>query len=178
MRSDDEERFREFVVSRWHSLARTAYLLTGDHGRAEDLVQTALEKTHRHWRRIQRHDLPEVYVRRVMVNRVISWSRRRRFLELPLLAATQPPTVDPYADSDLRDALWRALAALPPRMRAVLVLRFYEDLSEAEIAKALDCSIGSVKSQASRGLSRVRETVGRDALPTPLIDMEQGGVRR
>ncbi len=160
MASDDQEqRFRDFVVARWHTLTRMAHLLTGDHGRAEDLVQTALEKTHKHWRRIERSDQPEVYVRRVMVNQAISWSRRRRLLELPLLTA-HAPVVDPYAQHDLHEALWQALATLPPRMRAVLVLRFYEELTEAETAAALACSVGSVKSQTSRGLARLRHLLG------------------
>lgn len=174
--ANDEEAFREFVVSRWNALARTAYLLTGDHGRAEDLVQDALERAHRHWGRMERQDAPEVYVRRVMVNQAISWSRRRRFLELPLLASHAPP-VDPYGDHDLRDALWTAMATLPPRMRAVLVLRFYEDLTEAEIAAALGCSIGSVKSQSSRGLARLRQVFGNDegVVAEQLAAIRRGG---
>ncbi len=172
--ANDEEAFREFVVSRWSALAGTAYLLTGDHGRAEDLVQTALEKAHKHWRRIERHDAPEVYVRRVMVNEAISWSRRRRFLELPLVGS-HAPAIDPYGDRDLRDALWKALSTLPPRMRAVLVLRFFEDLPEAEVAATLGCSIGSVKSQGSRGLARLRDAFGEDESLEHFTTIRRGG---
>jgi RNA polymerase sigma-70 factor (sigma-E family) len=154
---DDDERFRDFVVARWAALVRTAYLLTGDHGRAEDVVQTVLEKVHRHWDRIERRDAPEVYARRAIVNQVTSWGRRRRVREVALPATLDRPGPDAYAEHDARDAVWQALATLPPRMRAVLVLRYFEDLSETDVALTLDCSVGTVKSQASRGLTRLRE---------------------
>jgi DNA-directed RNA polymerase specialized sigma24 family protein len=135
----DDETFREFVVRQWEPLSRTAYLLTRDRGLAEDLVQAALEKTHRHWRRIERADSPEVYTRRVMIN-----------------------TADRYGQVDNREVLLRALRRLPPRTQAILVLRYFEDRSEAEIARVLGCSPGSVKSQASRGLARLRVLLGQD----------------
>ncbi|MDG4827334.1 SigE family RNA polymerase sigma factor [Asanoa sp. WMMD1127] len=153
---DDEERFREFVRNQWAPLLRTAYLLTGDRGTAEDLVQSALEKTHRRWTRILRTDAPEVYVRRVMVNTASSWWRRRRPIEVPLVASDGGAGADAYLQIEQRQQLLAALRRLPPRTQAVLVLRYFEDRSEAETARVLGCSVGSVKSQASRGLARLR----------------------
>jgi RNA polymerase sigma-70 factor (sigma-E family) len=150
---EDDERFRLFVRDQWVPLTRTAYLLTGDRGTAEDLVQSALEKTHRRWGRIE---FPEVYVRRVMVNTATSWWRRRRPIEVPLLTSDTAPTPDAYVRVEQRQQLLVALRQLPPRTQAVLVLRYFEDLSEADTARVLGCSIGSVKSQASRGLARLR----------------------
>ncbi|GAB3068982.1 SigE family RNA polymerase sigma factor [Micromonospora schwarzwaldensis] len=155
-RHEDDEQFRLFVQRQWGPLLRTAYLLTGDRGTAEDLTQSALEKTHRRWERILRRDAPEVYVRRVMVNTAISWRRRRRPLEVPLLTSDGAPTPDAYARVEERQLLLTALRRLPPRTQAVLVLRYFEDLSEADTARVLGCSVGSVKSQASRGLARLR----------------------
>lgn len=158
MDPNQEAEFRDFVQSRWQQLLRTAYLLTGDHGRAEELLQTALVRTHRRWRQIERTDAPEVYVRRVLVNLHNTWWRRARRREDP--TGTVPERAEPGADSfaayEQRDELWRAVLALPPRMRAVLVLRYFEDLTEAEAARVLDCSVGTVKSQTSRGLDRLR----------------------
>jgi RNA polymerase sigma-70 factor (sigma-E family) len=151
---DDD--FRAFVERQWGPLTRTAYLLTGDRGYAEDLVQAALEKTHRKWDRVARMDAPVAYVRRAMVNTAVSWRRRRRVSEVPLLAGDDAAGTDPYGRIEQRQQVLAALRKLPPRMRAVLVLRYFEDLSESDIADALGCSIGTVKSQASRGLDRLR----------------------
>jgi DNA-directed RNA polymerase specialized sigma24 family protein len=144
-----EAAFAAFVSARSPALLRTAYLLTGDRGHAEDLLQTALLKTFRHWDRIRHQDRPEAFVRKVMVNSQRMVWRRRAVLE--------------------HVAIWQVLARLPPRMRAVLVLRYWEDLSEKETAEVLGCSVGTVKSQASRGLTRLRTVVRRDA------DVIQGG---
>ena len=150
--ADDD--FRDFVRARTPALLGTAYALTGDRGLAEDLLQTALLKTYRHWSQVRRSDRPDAYVRRVMANQRISWWRRRRVAEsgAPLPDRAGPA---PYPLEE-RDELWRALHELPPRMRAVLVLRYWEDLPETEVAGLLGCSVGSVKSQASRGLQRLR----------------------
>ena len=150
--------FRAFVQQHWAPLMRTAYLLTGDRGYAEDLVQSALEKTHRRWSRVSTMDAPVAYVRRAMVNTATSWRRRRRVSEVPLLL-TDAPAGDPYAPIDQRQQMLAALRTLPPRTRAVLVLRYFADLSEAETAETLGCSVGSVKSQASRGLARLRDQI-------------------
>lgn len=170
----DEESFRSFVQAHWGVLVRTGYLLTGDRGAAEDLVQTALEKTHRRWSRVERVDDPAVYVRRAMVNTATSWRRRLRPREVPLGPDAARSSDEPHQNVDDRDELWRALATLPPRTRAVLVLRYFEDLTEAQIAAVLGCSPGSVKSQASRGLERLRHTMRPDDKTLlPLRDGEQ-----
>jgi RNA polymerase sigma-70 factor (sigma-E family) len=152
-----EEAFREFVEGSWHRLLRTAYLLTGDHASAEDLVQTALMQTYRHWRRIRRTDAPEVYVRRVLVNCNTSVWRRRRVHEYSTAAVPEIRRVHDHQDAyAVRDELWRSVKEMPPRMRTVFVLRYFEDMSEADVAEVMGCAIGSVKSQISRGLTRLR----------------------
>lgn len=154
--ADDD--FRAFVGRQWGPLTRTAYLLTGDRGYAEDLVQAALEKAHRRWSRIE---APELYVRRAMVNTVRSWRRRRRVSEVTLLPVDDAAAPDdPYRRADDRQLVLAALRHLPPKTRAILVLRYFEDRSEADIARLLGCSTGSVKSQASRGLARLRAELG------------------
>jgi RNA polymerase sigma-70 factor (sigma-E family) len=148
--------FSDFVKVRYADLLRTAYLLTGTTHTAEDLVQTSLLRVLRRWHRIED---PLAYVRRCMVNERTSWWRRLRGIEV--LAATPPERSrgDHADDVANRDELLTALAGLPARMRAVLVLRYWEDLSEADTAALLHCSPGSVKSQASRGLARLREVL-------------------
>lgn len=149
------EAFRSYVVGRSPALLRTAYLLTGNRADAEDLLQTALAKTYLAWDRIRDRDALDGYVRRVMVNTQTSFWRRRRpealYDEVP-----ESEGRDRSADSDLHDALWRALGGLAARQRAILVLRFYEDLSEAETARVLGVSAGTVKSTTSRALAKLR----------------------
>jgi RNA polymerase sigma-70 factor (sigma-E family) len=150
----DRSGFDEFVATRSRALLRTAYLLTGDHGQAEDLLQTALAKCWFAWGRID--GPPEPYVRRALVTTYATWWRRRWRGEWP--TGELPDRGDPAATTsvDDRDALWRALGALPRRQRAVVVLRYYEDLSEAETAAALGISTGTVKSQAAKALAALR----------------------
>jgi RNA polymerase sigma-70 factor (sigma-E family) len=166
MTEADEAAFDEFVAARGTALLRTATLVCGaTRHDAEDLVQHALEKVYRHWRRI-RHDNPEAYARRVVVNAAISRERRRRVVrEITFARPPDTPAVSP--DLDLRDTLIEELRRLPPRMRAVLVLRYWEDHSEASTAAMLGCSAGTVKSQAARGLARIRAhlTVTEGATP-------------
>jgi RNA polymerase sigma-70 factor (sigma-E family) len=152
-----EEDFAHFVRARWDSLVRTAYLLTGDQGRAEDLVQTTLVKVHRRWGHIS-GESPYAYTRAALANESASWWRRRRVAETlgEVPAHADRAHGDAYAAFDARDELARAVLQLPARMRAVIVLRYFEDLSEADTAAALGMSMGSVKSQASRGLDRLR----------------------
>ena len=147
--------FRAFVEARWPAFVRFAYGLTGDRGHAEDVVQQALERCWRRWRHV-RVDGAEAYVRTTIVRLVISRWRRHRVGETPLEGADHAAGAGPEETIALHDALWRELADLPPRMRAVVVLRFAEDLSEAQTADLLGCSVGAVKSQGSRGLSRLR----------------------
>lgn len=149
--------FREFVEGSWHRLLRTAYLLTGDHASAEDLLQTALMRTYRHWGRIRRTDAPEVYVRRVLVNVNTSVWRRRGVQEYVTATVPESRRVTDHQEAyAVRDALWQTVNRMPPRMRTVFVLRYFEDLSEAEVAQIMGCAVGSVKSQISRGLTRLR----------------------
>ena len=146
-----DEEFRTFVEARYAALLRTAYLLTGAPADAEDLLQSALLAVMARWSRVEQ---PEAYLRRVMVNHLVSRWRRRRVVEV--LTAVLPDRAGPQEQPELRDEVWQALHRLPARMRAVLVLRYWEDLSEERTAEALGCSVGSVKSQASRGLVRLR----------------------
>jgi RNA polymerase sigma-70 factor (sigma-E family) len=157
----DEPRFREFVANRQQSLLRTAYLLTGDWGTAEDLVQTALTKTYLARHRIRDVAAIEGYVRAAMVTTSTSWWRRRWHGERPTDALPERATGrDSTAAYDDRDELWQHVRRLPPRQRAVLVLRFYEDLSEADTAQLLGISVGTVKSQTSRSTQALRASLG------------------
>ena len=151
-----------FIDARSGSLLRLAYLLTGDHALAEDLLQDSLIKVYLSWDSIRDHAALEAYTRTVMTRTQLSWWRRPARRELlgvepsDRAVREQRPTNERH-QIDERDELWALLATLGPRQRAVLVLRFYEDLSEAEIARVLGCTTGTVKSQLSRGLARLRE---------------------
>jgi RNA polymerase sigma-70 factor (sigma-E family) len=159
----DEAAFHEFAAATRPRLVRTAYLLCGDPHEAHDLVQVTLIRVHRRWRSIERTDQPQAYARRVLVNLSASfWRRRLRTPLLSLTAAGERGEPDPSSALADRDELWQAVMTLPPRMRAVLVLRYWEDMSESDTAAALQCSIGSVKSQASRGLARLRELLAAE----------------
>ncbi|TDC48495.1 SigE family RNA polymerase sigma factor [Jiangella ureilytica] len=149
--------FEEFVRASLPGLLRYGHALTGSPHDAADLVQTALEKVGSHWAKIMRQNTdPQAYVRRSMANAHVSrWRRRRREVlveQFPERVAFQPDRLD-------GEPMWQALSELPPRQRAVLVLRYYEDLSEAEIAEALGISQGTVKSQASKALAKLRASV-------------------
>jgi len=155
---DRDQTFAAFVAARSGSLLRCAYLLNGDHAQAEDLMQSTLVKVYLSWHKVRDHGAVEGYTRTVMTRTHISWWRRpaRREHASAHLPDSAAGTMSPI---DERDEVWRLLATLGPRQRAALVLRFYEDLSEAEIARVLECSVGTVKSQVSRGLARLRELV-------------------
>jgi RNA polymerase sigma-70 factor (sigma-E family) len=146
--------FREYVVARHAALLRTAWLLTGDVSRAEDLVQVALMKAWRRWSVLGAD--PDAYIRKIMVNTRVSWSRRSWNVEKPSGALPERPTEDQADAVEVRDTVMALLASLPRRQRAVVVLRYYEDLSERQVADLLGCSIGTVKSHASRGLAALR----------------------
>ena len=142
--------FDEFVAARSRALLRTAYLLTHDHALAEDLLQTALTKAWFAWKRID--GAPEPYVRKILVNTYASWWRRKWSGEHPTDQLPEHPVDEETEPTDL----WAAMERLPRRMRAVVVLRYFEDLTEAQTAEVLGCSIGTVKSQTSRALSKLR----------------------
>jgi RNA polymerase sigma-70 factor (sigma-E family) len=151
-----ESEFREFVAARSSSLLRTAYLLVGDWAHAEDVLQTALTKTYLAWRRLGELEAVEAYARRVVVTTATSWWRRRWHGERPTDVMPERAGPDRISEEIERQELWRHVQALPPRQRAVLVLRFYEDLTEAETARVLDVAVGTVKSQSARALAALR----------------------
>lgn len=157
--SSPDEAFREFVINESASLLHTGWMFTGDWNLAEDLLQTALVRTWPHWGRISREGTPAAYVRTVMVRTYASWSGRRWSAEMPTETLPDAAVDDGgLIAADERDRLVRALADLPRRQRAVIVLRYYLDLSEQQTAEALKCTVGTVKTQASRGLARLRAT--------------------
>lgn len=156
----DDEGFREFVDTRYVELLRIAYHLTGSAHEAEDLLQSALVKVLGRWGRI---DDPVAYLRRVMVNHLSSVWRRHRVREVLTGVLPDRPAPDATHGVAERHAVYTAMRALPARTRAVIVLRYVADLPEVEVAAALGCSVGTVKSRASRGLARLREALATDA---------------
>jgi RNA polymerase sigma-70 factor (sigma-E family) len=153
--------FDEYVAARGTALVRFAILLTGDDHRAEDLVQEALAQAYLRWGRIRRTDNPDVYLRRILANAAHSWWRRRTNREVPALstAVDEPSSGDPGTDVAERDAVWRLILTLPHKQRAVIVLRYYEDLDDATIASSLECSPATVRTHAMRALNRLRGQV-------------------
>lgn len=155
--ADRDRDFTAYVQARQRALARFAYLLTGDPHSAEDLLQSSLAKVYRNWDRICAVEAPDAYVRRLMVNEHTSWWRRQwRHREIsgsPLIEVIDPavPTA-PAHDLDL----WNHVRSLAPQQRAAVVLRYYEDLSEAQTAQVLGCSVGTVKSHTSRAIAALR----------------------
>ena len=151
--------FDRFVGDNSDGLLRTAYLMVGDLHEAEDLLQETLLKVASRWRRVSRMDNPVAYARRILVNLALHGSSRRSRHRAELKATPPAETAAHPAHLDIDDQLFDALAVLPPRQRAALVLRYFLDLSEAEAAAALSCSLGTVKSSTSRGLKRLEETL-------------------
>ena len=159
MSAESDEEFREFMRGRWPAMVRLAYGLTGDLGHAEDVAQAAFARAYASWSRVARTGDPDAYVRRIVINSNNSRFRRRRVTESLVDAVPEPsgPRAADAADAlGASEALMRALRRLGPRQRAVVVLRFWMDMSEAETAAALNCSVGTVKSQASRALAALR----------------------
>jgi RNA polymerase sigma-70 factor (sigma-E family) len=156
--ASDRTQFDEFMASRWPGLVRLAFGLTGDKWLAEDLAQTALASAYASWWRVRRADDPDAYVRRILIN--ASKSRRRRSRASEQAAGPPAEVPDPAADPAVtigeRSALLKALGALPPRQRTVVVLRYWEDLSDAQAAALLGCSASTVRSQAARALAKLR----------------------
>ncbi|GII77638.1 RNA polymerase sigma factor [Sphaerisporangium rufum] len=154
--SGKDEEFREYVVTRGPALLRVAHQLTGQPADAEDLLQAALAKTYLAWDRVQDRASLDGYVRRAMVNINISWWRRRRLEEYPAEELPETPVGDGPAPAEIHELLEQALDRLPVRQRTAIVLRYYEDMSEGEIARTLGISIGTVKSTVSRGMAKLR----------------------
>ncbi|GAA0974852.1 RNA polymerase sigma-E factor [Nocardioides aquaticus] len=166
-RSPSDDEFTALVHASWPSLYRTAYLLVGDRGEAEDLVQTALAKTYASWPKVRDVAAAPGYARTVLVNTATSWFRRRSWnAESPHDVLPERP--GPVGDPDDRPLLVAALATLAPRQRAVVVLRYYEDLSVAETARLLGVSDGTIKSQTSDALARLRTLLGDAVVPSSL----------
>ena len=164
--TDGREDFSAFAAARWPGLVRLAFGLTGDRGLAEDIAQTTLARAYVAWRRVSRADDPDAYLRRILVNASNRRFRKRQVTEQP----GDPPDTPVDGPADLvseRAALLTALHELPPRQRAVIVLRYWEQLSQAETAAVLGCSEGVVKSSASRGLQRMRD-LASPWLPTEI----------
>jgi RNA polymerase sigma-70 factor (sigma-E family) len=151
--------FDHFVAENTTSLLRTAYLIVGDLHEAEDLVQETLLKVARRWQRVSRMDHPAAYARRILINLALRGNPKRARRRTELSEARPGELARSAVSFDRDDDLYAALAALPPRQRAVLVLRYFLDLPEAEVAAALECSLGTVKSTASRGLARLERTL-------------------
>jgi RNA polymerase sigma-70 factor (sigma-E family) len=158
--------FSEFVSARSARLFRTAYLVIGDYQLAQDLLQDALVRTYVAWPRLRDRVNAEAYTRRVIVTTAISWRRRRSFHEQATGALPELVGVDETAWVGARDELWRALRLLPPGQRASVVLRFCEDLSEAETARLMNCSVGTVKRQVHLALGKLRDQLGATAVPS------------
>ena len=156
---DLDQDFAEFVDARWSSLYRLAYLLAASPTGAEDLLQTTLEKAYMSWGRISAMDYPEAYVRRMMTTTLVSSRRRAWTREHP--THRLPETTDESAELALLDhsLLWPLVCALPERQRAVIVLRYYEDMTEAQIAQTMGCAPGTVKSQSSAAMAALRRAL-------------------
>lgn len=158
----ERDEFEDFVSARFAALVRTAFLFVGDRGYAEDLAQAALLRTYSHWRRLRNPDAADAYTRKTMARLAGRWSRRRWHGEVPSGAGGDHDAIDPVRIRAGVLDLYAALGRLPWPQRAVLVLRYFEGLSESETAAALRCSLGTVKSRASRALAALRTTLGVD----------------
>ena len=159
MRPDDHADFTVFVAASSRRLLRTAFLVTGDLDSAQDVLQVALERVYLRWGWIRRRELPEAYARRVIVNAAIDAKRAARRLRIVHLDELDlPPLIDATLEGvPVRDALLACVRELPARQRAVLVLRYFDDLTESETARVLGCTVGTVKSQHARAMARLRQ---------------------
>jgi RNA polymerase sigma-70 factor (sigma-E family) len=153
--------YEEYVAARWSALYRTAYLLTGAHADAEDLAQATLVKAYLSWSKVAGAASPDAYVRRILTNTFVSGRRPLRIARERLVDSVPEIQASDGIDLD-RLQLWPHIASLPPKQRAVIVLRYYEDLSEQQIADALGCSTGTVKSNASLALRSLRTRMGAE----------------
>ena len=157
MRAEQEAQFEQYVAARGPALLRLAFVLTGDAHLAEDLVQNALTDAYRHWRRVRKADHPDAYVRRILVNAHLTWSRRRSSGERPTGDLPDLPERADATDAIVsRGELRQVLARLPERARTVLVLRYYADLDDAAIGRMLGLAESSVRATASRALATLR----------------------
>jgi RNA polymerase sigma-70 factor (sigma-E family) len=168
----DSTAFAEFAAARSTALYRAAYLMVGDHALAEDLLQEALTKTYVAWPKLRDVSKAEAYTRKAITTTAISWWRRKSWQqERPRGDVPERPYAEHSEDVAQRDWLWNELQSLPPRQRAAIVLRFYEDLTEAQTADAMGVTVGTVKSQVSDGLKKLRARLGPD-VTTELVPNE------
>ena len=165
--SPEARAFTEFMTVSSPRLFRTAYLIIGDHQLAQDLLQESLIKTYVAWPRLRDVGNAEAYTRRTIVTTAISWRRRRSFHERPTDLVPETAVPDPGDAVTTHASIVDQLRTLPPRQRAAIVLRYYLDLSEAETADVMGCSVGAVKSHVSTGLGRLRERMGARVLAAP-----------
>ena len=172
MKRSDEDRFTDFVGAHSASLFRTAYLMTGDYQRAEDILQTALVRIYQRWTRIDAMDHPVGYAHRVVVSQAASWWRRRSSHEAPMQLSDEPAWNGRVEDIAEHDRVWQAVLSLPRRQRAVTVLRYYEDLTEAQIAETLGISPGTVKSHSHAASRRLAELLGEPVTEPSLPPQE------
>jgi RNA polymerase sigma-70 factor (sigma-E family) len=169
LRKPDREAFSEFASARSGSLFRLAYLVMGDYQLAQDLLQESLTKTYLAWPRLREVENADAYTRRVIVTTAISWRRRRSFRERPAETVPDRGVADPTTMLPEVGDLWDAVRGLPPRQRTAVVLRHCEDLSEAQTAELMGCSVGSVKRQVSIALGKLRVAMGPQ-LSLPHVD--------
>ena len=158
MNAEQDGEFRKFMHARWPVMVRLAYGLTGDQGHAEDVAQAAFARAYVSWPRVRRSGDPDAYVRQIVINQTRNRFRRHRVAERLTDSPPEPAAEDAVREYDERSALVAALQRLGPRQRAVVVLRYWMDLTEHETAAALNCSVGTVKSQASRALATLRQS--------------------
>lgn len=161
----DVSAYADFVAARSTSMFRTAYLVIGDYQLAEDLLQESLVKVYVAWPRLHDPGKAEAYTRRVIVTTAISWRRRRSFHEPPTADVPETVVLDETEGVTGHDELWSELRLLPPRQRAAVVLRFCEDLSEAQTAELMGCAVGTVKRHVSVALGKLRAHLGDDFVP-------------
>jgi RNA polymerase sigma-70 factor (sigma-E family) len=165
--------FADFVAARSGALHRAAYLMVGDAQLAQDLVQEALTKTYVAWPRLRDPGSVEAYTRKAITTTAIGWYRKKSWGEWVSDVVPEGAQADREDDIDQRAWLWQALQELPVRQRAAIVLRYYEDLTESQTAEAMGCAVGTVKSQVSAGLKKLRDRLGGDGelLPYDLIEV-------
>ena len=172
MVSRDRAEFAEFVAARSAALHRAAYLMVGDVSLAQDLVQEALTKTYVAWPRLHDKGNAEAYTRKAITTTAISWFRRKGWSHERSTASPPELGTPGHAEGVTQSAwLWAALQDLPARQRAAIVLRFYEDLTEAQTAEAMGCAVGTVKSQVSAGIAKLRERFADDPDLLPLTNL-------
>ncbi len=165
MARSDEAAFADFATARFGALRRYAYLVVGDDHQAQDLVQEALTKTYVAWPRLRDPGNAEAYARKAITTTAISWFRKKSWNnEAPTELLPERAMGSATDEVAQRDWIWQGLLALPVRQRTAIVLRYYEDLTEAQTAEAMDCAVGTVKSQVSAGLRKLRERLGDDVV--------------